>query len=245
MAIRPEHMVELSGRSFVLYAGLLAEAHERGLKAIEVELIQAPSQANEQTAIMRATVILKDGESFTDYGDASPRNTASRVASALLRMASTRAKGRALRDAVNIGTTMVEELSEQEVSAGASPRAHGQQSPKERADRALHEATERGKQKMRDSVTQAAETSTLADQVAQPEPAPGFEPWCEIGGRNLQRLALVNACKADRAQAADLGLTVGAFEPDEADNLALYEYGKQLRGRIKAEKERQAQGKAA
>ena len=97
----PKFLVELSGRSYPLFAGILAEAHERGLKSITVELLQIPEEINGHTAICRATVVMKDDSVFADIGDANPKNTSSRIATALIRMASTRAKGRALRDAVN------------------------------------------------------------------------------------------------------------------------------------------------
>jgi len=100
-------IVNLSGRDYPLFAGILAEAHERGLQAIETELIQIPGADNDYVAIVKATVRMKDGSVFADYGDSSPRNTSSRIATALIRMASTRAKGRALRDAINVGQTMV------------------------------------------------------------------------------------------------------------------------------------------
>jgi hypothetical protein len=103
-------IVNLSGRDYPLYAGILGEAHERGLQAIETQLIQIPTAENDHTAIVKAVVRLKDGSVFEDYGDANPRNTNARIATALIRMASTRAKGRALRDAINVGQTMLEEL---------------------------------------------------------------------------------------------------------------------------------------
>lgn len=108
--VRPEHVVSLNGKSYPLYSGILAEAHERGLQSIETSLVQIPSEENGNVAIVKAVVRLKDGSSFEDYGDASPRNTNAKIATALIRMASTRAKGRALRDSINCGQTMLEEL---------------------------------------------------------------------------------------------------------------------------------------
>ena len=37
--MREEYMIERQGKRFVLYAGLLDEAHERGLRSIETELL--------------------------------------------------------------------------------------------------------------------------------------------------------------------------------------------------------------
>jgi hypothetical protein len=106
----PKFLINLGGREYPLYAGILAEAHERGLQAIETQLIQIPNTDNDYTAIVKAVVRMKDGSVFEDFGDSNPRNTNARIATALIRMASTRAKGRALRDAINVGQTMLEEL---------------------------------------------------------------------------------------------------------------------------------------
>lgn len=107
------HIINLQGRDFVTFEGLLNEAHARGLRGIDVAILQFPSEQNDNTAICRATVtLLQDGEvfTFTDIGDANPKNVNRNIASHLIRMASTRAKARALRDAINVGMTAVEEL---------------------------------------------------------------------------------------------------------------------------------------
>lgn len=135
MPIDPKYIVTLQGKEHVLYAGLLNEAHERGLGSIETELIQAPSAQNEYVAIAKARVKMYQGigaeersdkppeyRLFEEYGDASPRNVNSKIASALIRMALTRAKGRALRDAVNIGETMAEELPPEGEESAPPPR---------------------------------------------------------------------------------------------------------------------------
>lgn len=130
----PKFIVNLSGKEHVLYAGLLAEAHDRGLLAIETQVIQIPAEENSHTAIARAVVRLKDGTSFEEFGDANPKNVNPRIATALLRMALTRAKGRALRDAVNVGVAMVEELPDLEEHGAASrPHGNGREPGKERA----------------------------------------------------------------------------------------------------------------
>lgn len=96
-------------KEVVTYAGLLNRAHQEGLKQIDITLVQAPSAANEMTAISMAKVVTEKGV-FTDCGDASPANVNSQIAPHIIRMASTRAKARALRDAVNVGVIALEEL---------------------------------------------------------------------------------------------------------------------------------------
>lgn len=119
--MREEYMIERQGKRFVLYAGLLDEAHERGLRSIETELLQAPGVENGQVAIVRAVVRTEDGK-FSGIGDASPENVGPNIAPHVIRMAETRAKARALRDAINVGVTAFEELSgdEPEPSSAAS-----------------------------------------------------------------------------------------------------------------------------
>lgn len=109
--MKKEWIVERNGRSFVLYAGLLDLAHERGLKAITTSLVQVPVESNRMMAICFATVETEQG-TFTGLGDASPENVSRMMVPHLIRMAETRAKARALRDAVNVGVTAFEELGE-------------------------------------------------------------------------------------------------------------------------------------
>lgn len=104
--------INIKGRDFVLYTGLLDLAHRKGLKGITVEAIQYPTKDNGMEGICKATVESKDGEEYTEIGDANPRNVASYIAGHVLRMAATRAKARALRDFVNVGMTCLEELGD-------------------------------------------------------------------------------------------------------------------------------------
>lgn len=111
--MRKEFLVERQGRTFALYAGLLDMAHQQGLKSIRTDLLQIPRDENDKIAISMATVTLeKDGRElvFTAIGDASARNVAPAMVTCLIRMAETRAKARALRDAVNVGVVAFEEL---------------------------------------------------------------------------------------------------------------------------------------
>jgi hypothetical protein len=99
----------LETKEIVTYAGLLNRAHEEGLKKVSTELIQCPSKANDMTAICMAEVVTEKG-TFRDYGDANPENVDSMIIPHIIRMAVTRAKARAFRDAVNIGVVAIEEL---------------------------------------------------------------------------------------------------------------------------------------
>jgi hypothetical protein len=107
--MREEYMIERQGRRFVLYAGLLDEAHARGLRSIETELLQIPGPENGELAIARALVRTEEGK-FSGIGDASPENVGRAIRPHIIRMAETRAKARALRDAINVGVTALEEL---------------------------------------------------------------------------------------------------------------------------------------
>lgn len=93
------------------YAGLLARAHEEGLKSIQTELLQTPADTNGGMAIAKATIETSKG-TYTGIGDACPGNVNRRIAPHCIRMAETRAKARALRDAVNIGIVSLEELGD-------------------------------------------------------------------------------------------------------------------------------------
>ncbi|MGI8650658.1 MAG: hypothetical protein ACR2KW_09815 [Rubrobacter sp.] len=110
--MREEFMITRQGKQYVLFAGLLDEAHSRGLKGIDTELIQVPTAENGNTAIVKATVEMEDSRVFGGIGDASPDNVGRNIAPHIIRMAETRAKARALRDAVNVGSTALEELSD-------------------------------------------------------------------------------------------------------------------------------------
>jgi hypothetical protein len=114
-------------KEVVTYQGLLSKAHDEGLKAIRTSLVQVPSDDNGRTAIAKAAVETEKGQ-FEALGDASPLNVNSFIVPHLIRMAETRAKARALRDAVNVGVISFEELDGEDSGSealdpgsGASP----------------------------------------------------------------------------------------------------------------------------
>ena len=123
--MREEFKITRHGKKYVLYEGLLDEAHTRGIHGIDTELVQVPDDTNGQVAIVKATVEMHDPENgeikpFSGIGDASPNNVSRNVANHLLRMAETRAKARALRDAVNVGATALEEVDDTDDNPGAT-----------------------------------------------------------------------------------------------------------------------------
>jgi hypothetical protein len=114
----PIETVDIHGKEHPTYAGVLAKAHENGLFAIQTKLIQAPLEENRFMAIVHAkvTVVTDDKitKVFEGIGDATPKNVNRMIAPHIVRMAETRAKGRALRDALNIGQALKEELDDAE-----------------------------------------------------------------------------------------------------------------------------------
>ena len=118
-------MTNIKGKDFVLYVGVLDLATQKGLLKLEVDLLQFPTKENGNEAICRAVAEGKHGEVFSDIGDANPNNCHSMIAKHLIRMASTRAKGRALRDMCNIGIACIEELADFDdvIGSGTAKRA--------------------------------------------------------------------------------------------------------------------------
>ena len=101
-----------NGKDAVAYAELLALAHEHGLKSIQTQILAQPSEENAHRCIVKAIVEIEIGK-FEALGDADPGNVEERFAPHLIRVAETRAKARALRDAVNCGVVSFEELDGQ------------------------------------------------------------------------------------------------------------------------------------
>jgi hypothetical protein len=132
--VRDEFLITRQGKQYVLFAGLLDEAHNRGLSSIDTEIVQVPTEENGQVAVVKATVQMEDGRTFSGIGDASPGNVGRNIVPHIIRMAETRAKARALRDAVNVGATALEELSDgDETPPAGYPPPRGLQEASRRA----------------------------------------------------------------------------------------------------------------
>jgi hypothetical protein len=104
-----KYITNRQGKDFVLYPGLVDLAHRRGLLGIETTLIQIPCADNGMVAVVHARALMPQG-SWDGLGDASANNVSKNIAPHIIRMAETRAKARALRDATNVAETAEEEL---------------------------------------------------------------------------------------------------------------------------------------
>lgn len=96
----------------VRYGTLLEQAHQQGLRRVATALVQPPAEGNGWTAIVSAAVEMEDGRCFSGLGDASPESVKRPLVPHIVRMAETRAKARALKDALGISAVSLEELGE-------------------------------------------------------------------------------------------------------------------------------------
>src|SRR5712664_743098 len=110
----------VGSKDVVLYAGLLNQAHEEGLARVRTSILQIPTEENGRLAIVKAEVETSKGL-FEAIGDACPENVDEFLAPHLIRVAETRAKARALRDAVNVGVISFEELDGVSLDRDSSP----------------------------------------------------------------------------------------------------------------------------
>lgn len=107
--VNKKHVVNRNGKDYVLYAGLLDAAHANGLKGITTKLLAHsthPTTGAVVFALVHATVTMEHGV-YEGIGEVTPGD--SKIAlGAPVRMAETRAKGRAFRDALNISDFVLE-----------------------------------------------------------------------------------------------------------------------------------------
>jgi hypothetical protein len=112
-ALDPSLMYVAHGKAVPTYGALLELAHKCGLSGIKTMLVQAPAPTNGGLAIVHATAVFVVDGAFADYtglGDASVANVGRGVAPHIVRVAETRAKVRALRDALCITDAALEEM---------------------------------------------------------------------------------------------------------------------------------------
>src|SRR5262245_8508852 len=114
------------GKDYVTYPGLVDLLHRDsgGCFAIETQLVQVPGPENGHVAICTARVLIYDPTDpdvvrRVEKGirDADESTVGRGMAPSLIRLAETRAKARALRDAVNVAMVAAEELGPEEPTA--------------------------------------------------------------------------------------------------------------------------------
>jgi hypothetical protein len=103
-----DYVITCQGVDYVLYPGLLAEAHRREIKELRLELVQLPTSANGWRAICQAQVTTASGR-FMSLGEACPANAGSDAIATLLHLAQIRAKAHAMCDALNLDLTPIED----------------------------------------------------------------------------------------------------------------------------------------
>jgi hypothetical protein len=120
----PRNGEPFAPKETIAYAEILKLAHEEGLKSIQTEILLQPSEENGRHCIVKATVETERGH-YEGLGDADPGNVEDFLAPHLIRVAETRAKARALRDAVNVGVVSFEELDGASLPPGPSDPGSG------------------------------------------------------------------------------------------------------------------------
>jgi hypothetical protein len=108
-----------SSKPYAPYPLLVDNTHRRGVLAVETEELP-PMKCKDrgcynaaETDIQhrfKAIITLENGQKFTGHGEACRHNTTRITRTACPRMAETRAKARAMRDATNIGIACVVEI---------------------------------------------------------------------------------------------------------------------------------------
>lgn len=106
----------------VPYGEFLALARDEGLVALEVQVVQAPSESNGRTAVVQATARGRDNGTFSAVGEASPRSAPDAWHPFLTTLAELRAKARALRDMTGLEHAVQEELTVPYLSMDAPGR---------------------------------------------------------------------------------------------------------------------------
>jgi hypothetical protein len=100
--VKQSGIMNIRGKDVATYPAMIDYAHQAGIQSLDVAVLQYPSDANGMMAICAAKVVKTSGEVFSDIGDASPDNVPKGCMDSFVRIASTRAKSRALSDAFNV-----------------------------------------------------------------------------------------------------------------------------------------------
>tara|TARA_Y100000593_G_C4290272_1_gene327871 strand:- start:165 stop:758 length:594 start_codon:yes stop_codon:yes gene_type:complete len=105
----PSGVINLKGKRAPTTRGLIAIMHQFGVESIETETLEHDPE--KRRAVVRAVVTGSRG-TYSAHGDASPDSVSKMILPHYLRMAETRAIGRALRFALGVGEAVSDELTE-------------------------------------------------------------------------------------------------------------------------------------
>jgi hypothetical protein len=192
------YVIQREGKDFALYAGLLDLAHERGLLSIETVLVQLPTEANGNVAVVQATVRLSDAQgvlrTFQGIGDAAPGNVNRMMAPHILRLAETRAKARALRDAVNVGEALADDPSDDAPEPSAAPRTEAREQRRTPGAERSRPGREASPRQWFDYLAALARDYRIA---VPPTPGPGVDND-EIVAANARLKAAIQAAQQAR-----------------------------------------------
>ena len=108
-----KHIVNIKGRKFITYGGLLDEAHKQGLDDMRIMKLSVDWEKKCAWCMVACKIGEKE---FVGVGSATQENCGPMVKNHFVEMANTRAKSRCLRDALNIDIVALEELGEHEVA---------------------------------------------------------------------------------------------------------------------------------
>jgi hypothetical protein len=220
----------IKGKDFAVYAGVLDLAHKMGLVELKAVPVQYPTKDNDMRAICTSYAKTADGKVFEDVGDADPKNTDLVISKHIIRMASTRAKARVLRDLTNVGMTCLEELgSFEEVIAAEQPDKTKEKSTEKglrvvasntgKAAKAAQPQAEAPQKEVAKAEPVAPTVSTAPSAVPNPtEQAPSenqnttvTQPSPPAGGPKIsdaQRRAVLNLCRRRGLSEEDLAKRV-------------------------------------
>ncbi len=107
--IDKKYIVDIKGKKFVTFNGLLAEAHKQGIVDTRVTELNVDWEKKSAYCIVACKIGEKE---FMGVGSGTQENCGDMVKGHFVEMAHTRAKSRAYRDALNIDMVSVEELTD-------------------------------------------------------------------------------------------------------------------------------------
>jgi len=108
-SIPKEYISQIKGKDFITANGLLHMAHAKGFLGWTIEEMSVDWEKD--SAYCHGMAHFENDKTYHGAGSCTPKNATSMTANHFVEMAETRAKSRALRTALNIDMTTLEEIS--------------------------------------------------------------------------------------------------------------------------------------